>query len=470
MNLAAIILAHRDPMNVARLAILISERGVDIAIHYDLNSPPDEHRQLREALREHANIVFAEPVRCDWGQWSLVRATLGAIGALAGRGVAYDYVHLMSGADYPTQPIHRLEHFLTRNAGLEFIEAVNIREKSWVSDGLEHERYQYEHIHNWRTDRDNFDRHWAEQRDRGEEREFIAGLDPYMGSQWWTLTWPTCLGALAWAEEPGVADFFETVWIPDEMFFQTFVGNKVPADRIVDLGLTLYRFDKDGRTVVYNDGDFQTLRRARFFFARKIGAQADGLRNQLDAYVTGLAPDPTRQRSTLELLRTEAELLRWRGSGARLQLAPEDLVLTAQFTDGANRQDVGFDAPVTGRYFCFETLSAWDDGPFAAAAELELLDAEGEAIEREGYTIAFVDSEELSQEDGAAENAINGDTGHFWHSRWSDGRPDHPHQLTIDLGRIVPISGFRYLPRQSEGGGRIKDFRFYVCEAIGAPV
>jgi beta-galactosidase len=111
-------------------------------------------------------------------------------------------------------------------------------------------------------------------------------------------------------------------------------------------------------------------------------------------------------------------------------------------------------------------LNAHDGRPFAAVAELDLLDADGKPIRHDGWTVAYVDSEERAGEDGSAENAIDGQTANFWHTEWSAAQPNHPHQLVLNLGKSHAISGFRYVPRQSEGGGRIKDYRVYVGDNL----
>jgi hypothetical protein len=36
----------------------------------------------------------------------------------------------------------------------------------------------------------------------------------------------------------------------------------------------------------------------------------------------------------------------------------------------------------------------------------------------------------------------------------------------IDLGKERTLSGFRYVPRQGAGGGRIKDYRVYVGDSL----
>jgi beta-galactosidase len=87
-------------------------------------------------------------------------------------------------------------------------------------------------------------------------------------------------------------------------------------------------------------------------------------------------------------------------------------------------------------------------------------------LSHEGWTIAYVDSEERDQEDGTAENAIDGQTANYWHTEWSAAQPNHPHQLVLDLGKLQTISGFRYVPRQGTGGGRIKDCRIYVGDDL----
>jgi beta-galactosidase len=127
------------------------------------------------------------------------------------------------------------------------------------------------------------------------------------------------------------------------------------------------------------------------------------------------------------------------------------------FLPGPAAQEVRFAKPAQGRQFCLETLSAQDGKPFAAVAELDLLDAAGQSIPHTVWTIAYVDSEERISEDGSALNAINGQTADFWHTEWSQAQPGHPHRLVIDLGQSITITGFRYTPRPGNNtvGGRI---------------
>jgi beta-galactosidase len=143
-------------------------------------------------------------------------------------------------------------------------------------------------------------------------------------------------------------------------------------------------------------------------------------------------------------------------------------VLEAQFAPGTQTQEVKLPSAAKGRYFCLETLSAFDGQPFAAVAELALLDESGKPLSHESWTIAYVDSEERLQEDGTAENAIDGQITSYWHTEWSAAQPGHPHRLVIDLGKSEAISGFSYAPRQGAANlpGRIKDYRIYVGDNL----
>ena len=172
------------------------------------------------------------------------------------------------------------------------------------------------------------------------------------------------------------------------------------------------------------------------------------------------------EKPILDELHPEKDFARSRRPQVTLQLANAKPVLTSQFAPGNQTQGIKFTAPISGRYFCIESLSAQDGQPYAAIAELDLLDASGKPLSHEGWTVAYVDSEERAKEDGTAENAIDGQTANFWHTEWSAAQPNHPHRLVLDLGQSRVISGFRYVPRQSAGGGRIKDYRIYIGDDL----
>jgi beta-galactosidase len=139
-----------------------------------------------------------------------------------------------------------------------------------------------------------------------------------------------------------------------------------------------------------------------------------------------------------------------------------------EFAAGGATQDVMFAAPVKGRQFCLESLSAFDGKQYAAVAEISLLGRDGKTLNQQSWTIAYVSSEELKKEDGSALNAINGQASDHWHTAFSGAAAGHPHQLIIDLGQQVEVAGVRYMPRQGPDTvtGRIKQYRMYVADKL----
>ena len=169
----------------------------------------------------------------------------------------------------------------------------------------------------------------------------------------------------------------------------------------------------------------------------------------------------------LDQLRPELDFSHGMRPKVRLELGTP--AHAGSFAPGPETQAITFAVPVTGRQFCLESLSAHDGKAYAAVAELDLLGADGKPLSHDGWTIAHVDSEERGGEDGSAENAIDGQTANLWHSEWSKTSPGHPHLLVIDLGAPCLLTGLRYVPRQSEGSGRIKQYRVYVGDRLVQP-
>lgn len=143
-------------------------------------------------------------------------------------------------------------------------------------------------------------------------------------------------------------------------------------------------------------------------------------------------------------------------------------VMQSEFAQGTTWQDIKFRGLVSGRYFALESQNAHDNQPFAAVAELIFLDENGKELPREAMRVVYADSEELVGDDGGATNVIDNQPTTFWHSEWQANKPNHPHQIVLDLGGQHTLSGFRYLPRPGGPGqgGRIKGYRVFVSKDL----
>jgi len=127
---AFLILAHeREAVLKALLAALDDER-CDVFLHIDAKASFDG-----STLRTNKSRLAVLPRRIDacWGDFSLVEAELALMEA-AIKSDNYDYLHLISGVDYPIHGVEYIIDFCNRYKGKEFIgfaRHVNPRELNW---------------------------------------------------------------------------------------------------------------------------------------------------------------------------------------------------------------------------------------------------------------------------------------------------------------------------------------------------
>jgi hypothetical protein len=283
VKIAFALIAHQHPKMVERLIRLVIADGHVVAVHYDARAPEAGFKALVDAFAGNDSVRVVREFHVAWGQWSIIAATLRCLDEIADAGWEPDYVHLLSGADYPIRPIADFSAFLERNAGKQFLECVPSNERRWVRGGMQQERYLYRFYFNWRDQRRLFDLALNLQKLLGLKRKFVRGIEPHMGSQWWTLTWEMVKQIMVLAREPDILKFFKTTLIPDELFFQTMVAHLTDFRTIAARNLTLYQFTDYGVPVVYYADHIDYLLRQPFFFARKLSSHNPELHEGLEA-------------------------------------------------------------------------------------------------------------------------------------------------------------------------------------------
>lgn len=146
------------------------------------------------------------------------------------------------------------------------------------------------------------------------------------------------------------------------------------------------------------------------------------------------------------------------------ELKLDGIIPTAigHFNQGPQAQDVCW-KPVKVRYICLESINSQDNDPFASCAELKLFGSDEKLLPRSKWKIVYASSEEISSENGSADNVLDDDIETIWHTQWGDAQPPHPHQIIIDLGDELTITGLQYTPRSGgDRPGRIKEYRVFT--------
>ena len=121
-------------------------------------------------------------------------------------------------------------------------------------------------------------------------------------------------------------------------------------------------------------------------------------------------------------------------------------------------QEFTFDGIKTLRHLCIDVQSTYDD-KHSCICEIELIDENGNIINKDKWNIVFTNTEALGE--GVADDMIDSDEKTYWHSAWRKDVKPLPHQVIIDLGNIRTVKGFRILTRDVNLPGCIKEFRLY---------
>ncbi len=276
MKLGFIILAHHQPEAIRKQVDVLAGAGDRVVIHFDTSATKEDRQAVDMiAADKPGQVRVISKVHCVWGEWSLVDAVLQALREFETMPDPPEYIHLMSGADFPIRPMGELKEFLKRNRNRDFIECCDLSKKSWVKGGLGTERLRFYYPFNFRTSRRSFDRMVRWQRKLKIRRHMPADLRPHMGSQWWTLRWTTCKKVLDFTKEnPSVPKFFKSTWIPDESYFQTVIAKIIPKGQIADLQLMLHHLTPAGRPYVFYNDHLPLLKRLPHFFVRKVSPDA----------------------------------------------------------------------------------------------------------------------------------------------------------------------------------------------------
>lgn len=290
LGIGFVLLVHKNPGQVQRLVERLSSTG-HISLHVDRGASAEIYRELRERLANYRDLTWLQRRRTSWGGFALVEATLDGMKEAALRRA--DYTVVLSGQDYPIQPLHTLEEFLHQSAGRSYLRHYRLPNPEWPPDGmLRFERWHFNDI--------PIRQPWLRKRARNALVTLFNGLlpgrrlpeplVPFGGPQWWCLHSRCVEYVLAFTlQHPGVARFFRHVRIPDEAYFHTVLLNSDLAATIENRMLTFVDWGGPPYPRILHEADFPALVKCGVYFARKFDAAvAPGVLDRLDNELLGL--------------------------------------------------------------------------------------------------------------------------------------------------------------------------------------
>ncbi|MDR0808091.1 MAG: beta-1,6-N-acetylglucosaminyltransferase [Gemmobacter sp.] len=281
-KIAYILLCHKDPAGIIAQAQRLTSAGDFVSIHFDARARRADYDRIRAELAANPSVTFAgKRLKCGWGEWSLVDASLQAVRAAVDAFPRATHFYMLSGDCMPVKSAEYAHDFLDRE-DVDYIESFDFFTSDWIKTGIKAERLVYRHWFNERTRKWLFYTSLGLQQRFGLERRIPEDLSIQIGSQWWCLRRRTVEWILDFCRQrPDVMRFFRTTWIPDETFFQTLVRHLVPQDEIRARTLTFLMFSDYGMPVNFYNDQYDLLISQDYLFARKISSDALDLKERL---------------------------------------------------------------------------------------------------------------------------------------------------------------------------------------------
>lgn len=272
---AYLIMAHNQPDLLKKLVTLLDDERNDIYIHADVkmkNFQEDEYRKIVKS----ANIFFTERINIKWGSYSQIYCEL----LLLKKAIKteHSYYHLLSGVDLPIKSQNVIHEFFERYDGFEFVD-----EDNEIINEICLERIKYYHILNYRKNRLSEmlkKSSMALQNRLGVNRlKMHKDVHFQKGRNWFSITHEFAKYVVE--KEKWIEQMFEKSFCADELFLQTLARNSKFAMKICncitmpEVPDTRHIDWNRGYPYIFQDKDYEELKRVEALFARKFDLKVD---------------------------------------------------------------------------------------------------------------------------------------------------------------------------------------------------
>jgi Core-2/I-Branching enzyme len=290
MKLACIVLAHRNPEQLALLLSVLRHDCVSLYLHVERRSAfAPFARALSDAGLSHTVLL---PRRdAHWGGVGLVDATVDGLARAMADGC--DYAMLISGQDFPLRPVQAILSFAEEAGQRSYVRHWPLPTPRWRFDGRDRtDFYTYDFLGRRETciprGEDVSSLSWRGRTlnailrmrtARKPPRRFPHYARAFGGTQWLNLSRAAAEHVLGFlADHPDYRRYHEYSLAPDEIFFQSILVGTGFADlhevKNDDLRLTIWpEGGRHPRTL--QAGDLEAMLASQKLFARKLDPEVD---------------------------------------------------------------------------------------------------------------------------------------------------------------------------------------------------
>jgi hypothetical protein len=245
------------------------DKKVDIGSHLYLEKIPQVY-----LIRNRTDVV--------WAGYNTIKATIRSVQEILASARKYDYIHLMSGQDYPIKPAGHIHDFFVQNNGKEFLEFEHF--DKWSDEA--YPRIQQYHLTNYKFP-GRYQFQWLLNR-LLPSRISPVEMEYFGSSMFWALS-PLCLKYVIdfLSKNPKFQRFMRFTWGADEFLFQTLVLNSSFKKDVLNNNLLFLDREKGAaHPNIITAAHFPELVNSDKLFARKFDQAIDTvIMDKLDHYL-----------------------------------------------------------------------------------------------------------------------------------------------------------------------------------------
>jgi len=233
-------------------------------------------QELLEIKEDKKVVFFSRKYITNWGGRNTLRSILLMMEE-ASKDKGIEYIHLISGGDFPIKNSSFFSEYLNLNKGKEFIENFPMPTTRWADGGMNRLlQYNLYDVFNAKThDGGRAIRYALKVQQKIKfKRGLSAKLPPlYGGSTWWTLS-RNCIEYIVkyTKQNPSLLNRLKHSFCSEEIYFQTVIMNSPFSGNVTDENLRYIKWeDKHGSMpAILDEEDYADMEKSNQLFARKM--------------------------------------------------------------------------------------------------------------------------------------------------------------------------------------------------------
>lgn len=282
MKTAILITAYKNVNQIIDIINYFDDR-FNFYIHIDKKSNLNDF----DALNQFKNVSIYSIYKINWGSLNHLKAII-YLSNKAFENYNNIYFHLISGQDFPTQPI---EKYINLNQN--YLQWHQLPSNNWSGNGGL-DRYNYFNLYDYinfikKGKLLSLNNYFISfQKKINLKRENISNLYPeiYGGGTWWSLTRQALEVVITDKSASKFLKRLKGCFCAEEIYFQTILLNSKIKHGIINDNLRYidWQSNRGGIPALLDSSDFEKIINSNYLFARKFAKSSNQLKDKLIQY------------------------------------------------------------------------------------------------------------------------------------------------------------------------------------------